>query len=43
MSAVRAEAERRGIELVAVRTEEALRLLGEVEADEAYAVVHVTC
>ena len=43
MPAVRGEAERRGIELVAVRTEEALRLLGEVEADDAYAVVHVTC
>ena len=43
MPAVWAEAERRGVEIVAAPTEEALRLLGDVEAKNAYAVVHVTC
>jgi len=43
MPEVLAEAERRGIEIVAVPTEEALRLLGETDAEEARAVIHVTC
>jgi hypothetical protein len=38
-----AEAERRGVELVAVPTEEALRLIGDVDAGDVYAVIHVTC
>ena len=38
-----AEAERRGIEIVAVPTEEALRLLGDIKAKDANAVLHVTC
>ena len=43
MPAIRAEAERRGVEIVAVPTEEALRLLGDVKAEHAYAIIHVTC
>ena len=43
MPEVREEAERRGIELVAVTTEEALRLLGQTDDEEARAVLHVTC
>ena len=43
MPAVRAEAARRGVELVAAPTEDALRLLRDVEAEDAYAVLHVTC
>jgi hypothetical protein len=43
MPAVRADAERRGVELVAAPTEEALRLLRDVEAQDVYAVLHVTC
>ena len=43
MPDVWAEAQRRGVEIVAVPTEEALRLLGDVEAKDAYAVVHFTC
>jgi hypothetical protein len=43
MPDVWAEAERRGVEIVALPTEDALGLLGEVEAEDAYAVVHVTC
>jgi hypothetical protein len=43
MPAVWAEAERRGIEIVAVPTEEALRLFRDVNAKNACAVVHVTC
>jgi hypothetical protein len=43
MPAVWAEAERRGIEIVAVPTEEALRLLRDVVANDVYAIVHVTC
>ena len=43
MPAVWAEAERRGVEIVAVPTEEALRLLRDVKAKDAYAIVHVTC
>jgi hypothetical protein len=43
MPAVWAEADRRGIEIVAAPTEEALRLLHDVEAEDAYAIIHVTC
>lgn len=38
-----AEAERRGIEIVAVPTEGALRLLGGVDVKVAHAILHVTC
>jgi len=31
------------VELVAVPTEEALRLIGDVDASDVYAIVHVTC
>ena len=37
------EAERRGVEVVAVPTEEACRLLSRVDPREAAAVLHVTC
>lgn len=43
MPEVKAEAARRGIALIAVPTREALRLLGEVETKDVYAVLHVTC
>jgi hypothetical protein len=43
LPAVLIEAERRGVEIVAVPTEEALSLLRDVKAKDAYAVVHVTC
>jgi hypothetical protein len=43
MPEVAAEAERRGVELVAVPTEEALGLLREAKAQDVYAVLHVTC
>ena len=43
MPAVWAEADRRGIEIVAAPTEEALRLLDDVEAEDTYAIIHVTC
>jgi hypothetical protein len=37
------EAQRRGVEVVAVPTEEACRLLSEVSPRDAAAVIHVTC
>ncbi len=37
------EAARRGIEVVALRTEEACRLLGTVETAKVRAILHVTC
>jgi hypothetical protein len=37
------EARRRGVEVVAVLTEEACRLLSGVGSQEAAAVIHVTC
>ena len=43
MPAVWAEADRRGVEIVAVPTEEALRLLSDLAARDVYAVIHVTC
>ncbi len=38
-----AEAERRGIEIVAAPTAEALRLLHDIAAKDVRAVLHVTC
>lgn len=43
MPEVLAVARRRGIEVVAVPTEEACRLLGEIPAGRVNAVLHVTC
>jgi len=43
MPAVRAEADRRGIEIVAAPTKEALQLLRDADAENVYAIVHVTC
>jgi hypothetical protein len=43
MPEVWAEAERRAIEIVALPTEQALRLLGETQPKEARAVLHITC
>lgn len=40
---VAAEAARRGVELVAVPTPEACRLLRDVRRRDAFAVLHVTC
>jgi hypothetical protein len=40
---VAAEASRRGVELVALPTDEACALLAEVPAREVRAVLHVTC
>ena len=37
------EAERRGVKLVAVPTEEACRLLRDLKAKDAYAILHTTC
>ena len=37
------EAERRGIEIVTASTDEALRLLGDIKAKDANAIIHVTC
>ena len=43
MPAVYAEADRRGVEIVAAPTKEALRLLREADARDVHAIVHVTC
>lgn len=43
MPGVWREAERRGVEIVAAPTEEALRLLCDLEAKDVRAIVHVTC
>ena len=43
MPDVWAKAERRGVEIVAVRTEEALHMLGKIDAKDAHAILHVTC
>ncbi len=37
------EAERRGVEIVAAPTAEALQLLGDLAAKDVFAIVHVTC
>lgn len=43
MPDVWAEAERRGIEIVAAPTGEALRLLRNTKVKDAHAILHVTC
>jgi hypothetical protein len=43
MAAVYEEAERHGVEIVPLPTEEACSLIREHEATEVYAVLHVTC
>jgi PPK2 family polyphosphate:nucleotide phosphotransferase len=43
MTEVYEEADRRGVQVVAVPLAEALRLLGETSKKEAFAVLHVTC
>ena len=43
MPEVREEAELRGVELIALPTAQACRLLGSVEDDEVFAILHVTC
>jgi hypothetical protein len=43
MPDVWSEAKRHGVDIVAVPTEDALRLLRDVKAKDVYAVVHVTC
>jgi hypothetical protein len=43
MPAVIAEAERRGVELVAAPTEDALGMLRKLDAESVHAVIHVTC
>ena len=43
MPEVEAEAGRRGVELVAVPSEKACRLLEGLEAGDVYAILHVTC
>jgi hypothetical protein len=40
---VRAEAARRGIEIVALPTEEACKLVKDLDASDVYAIFHVTC
>jgi hypothetical protein len=40
---VRAEADRRGIEVAALPTADALRLLAGMKSEDVYAVLHVTC
>ena len=43
MDAVYQEAERRGVEIVAVKTETACRLLAALPAENVHAILHVTC
>lgn len=43
MPQVHEEAARRGVEIVAVPTKEACKLLGNMEADQVNAILHVTC
>jgi len=40
---VRSEAHRRGVELIAVPTDEACRMLSAADPDDTAAVLHVTC
>jgi hypothetical protein len=40
---LRAEAERRGVIFEALPTSEACRLLADIDADDVYAIIHVTC
>jgi hypothetical protein len=43
MPAVEAEADRRGVKLIARPTDQACQLLNSLKRVEAYAVLHVTC
>jgi hypothetical protein len=43
MDEVLAEAERRGVEIIAKPTPEACHLLDEVKKGQAYAILHCTC
>jgi hypothetical protein len=43
MPAVFAEADRRGVEIVAAPTREALRMLRDADAGGIHAIIHVTC
>ena len=43
MAEVQQEAERRGVKLVAVPTEEACRMLRDLKPKNAYAILHTTC
>ncbi len=43
MPEVYEEAERRGVEVVAVKTEKACRMLRDLKDREVYAILHVTC
>jgi hypothetical protein len=43
MTEVREEADRRGIKLVAVPTEEACHMLRELKPKETHAILHTTC
>lgn len=43
MPEVEKEAHRRGVELIAVPTEEACRLLEDLPAKDVYAILHTTC
>ena len=43
MPEVQEEARRRGIKLVVVPTEEACRLLSDLQSKDAYAILHTTC
>jgi hypothetical protein len=43
MTEVEEEARRRGIKLVVVPTEEACRLLSDLQSKDAYAILHTTC
>jgi hypothetical protein len=43
MPEVEREARRRGVEVVAVSTPEALALIGRTSAKDTYAILHVTC
>ena len=40
---LREEAERRGVAIDSLPTSEACRLLADIEADDVYAILHVTC
>ena len=43
MPEVREEARVRGVELIALPTSEACRLLGSIDKRDVYAILHVTC
>ena len=43
MAEVVNEAEARGVELIAIPTADACRLLATVDPSEVYAILHVTC